>query len=496
MIRLPVNEMEWGIVGLTTLLALLCLTGLMLRRSLTSEKKQSDELRQAIRSKEDEMQQLVAKVAEKEARLENLQDDFHQLRQEYVILKTRAEDRQSQLIAMEQRLDSQQQEAQELLQELNAGKTELASLQTARDKDALHHAEKIRLLEESREKLTQEFQLLANRIFEANTRKLSEHSETQIKQVLNPIQDQLKDFRQKIEDVYEKESQQRFSLANEVKKLQTLNERISEDAIALTNALKGENKTAGNWGEVVLERILERSGLNKGQEYDVQVSQTGADGRRQQPDVVVRLPDNKSVIIDSKVSLLAYEQFHNAENDEDRATAIKQHLASIRQHVKNLSSKNYQEAIGIQSLDFVLLFVPIEGAFAAAVQQDSNLFAEAFELNVVIVSPSTLLATLRTIHNIWRYEYQSQNALEIARQAGNLYDKFVNFTQDLESIGQRLEQTQKAYDSAMGRLSTGRGNLVARVERLKQLGARASKQLPESLTSQEALQEIEEEDSL
>ncbi|WP_020406750.1 DNA recombination protein RmuC [Hahella ganghwensis] len=495
MIRLPVNELEWAIVGLTTLVVLLAVTALMLRRTLASEKQRIAELELALTSSREQAEQMESKIDEKEQRLEHLQDDFHQLRQEYVILKTRAEDRQGQLQSLEQQLAGQREETQELLRELNASKTELATLQTAREKESQHHADKLRLLEESREKLTQEFQLLANRIFETNTRKLSEHSESQIKLVLNPIQDQLKDFRKKIEDVYEKESQQRFSLASEVKKLQTLNERISEDAIALTNALKGENKTAGNWGEVVLERILERSGLTKGQEYDVQVSHTGADGRRQQPDVVVRLPDNKSVIIDSKVSLLAYEQYHNGEGDEERAAALKQHLASIRQHVKNLSSKNYQDAVGIESLDFVLLFVPIEGAFAA-VQQDANLFSDAFELNVVIVSPSTLLATLRTIHNIWRYEYQSQNAIEIARQAGNLYDKFVNFTTDLEAIGQRLEQTQKAYDGAMGKLSVGRGNLVARVEKLKQLGARASKQLPESLTAQESLAEPEEEDSM
>ena len=492
MIRLPVNEMEWGIVGLTMLLVLLSLTLVLLRKNLSHQRAEVSALADSIRDRDEEIARLQAVATEKESHYAILGQDLNELRQDYVVIKARAEDRQVLIASLESRIDNIQRESQATQTELNETRTRLATMQTAREQEATHHAEKLKLLEESREKLTQEFQVLANRIFEANTQKLSQHSEVQIKQVLNPIQDQLKDFRKKIEDVYEKESQQRFSLTSEIKRLQGLNERISEDAIALTNALKGENKTAGNWGEVVLERILERSGLTKGQEYDVQVSQISADGRRLQPDVVIRLPDNKSVIVDAKVSLLAYEQYHNADNEIDQNAALKQHLASIRQHVKNLGSKNYQEAIDVQSLDFVLLFVPIEGAFAAAIQQDAGLFSDAFEQNVMIVSPSTLLATLRTIHNIWRYEYQSQNAMEIAKQAGNLYDKFVNFTQDLQEIGQRLDQTQKAYDSAMGRLSSGRGNLVSRVERLKQLGARASKQLPENLTSQDELTEQED----
>ncbi len=492
MIRLPVDEMEWGIVGLTTLLVLLSLTLVLLRKNLRHQRNEVAALEDSLRARDEEIARLQTVGSDKENQYTALLQDLNQLRQDYVVIKARAEDRQILIASLESRMESLHQERQSTQAELNDARTNLATLQTTRQQESVHHAEKLKLLEESREKLTQEFQLLANRIFEANTQKLSQHSEVQIKQVLSPIQDQLKDFRKKIEDVYEKESQQRFSLASEIKRLQGLNERISEDAIALTNALKGENKTAGNWGEVVLERILERSGLTKGQEYDVQVNQTGADGRRLQPDVVIRLPDNKSVIVDSKVSLLAYEQYHNAENDDDRTTALKQHLVSLRQHVKNLGSKNYQDSVGVQSLDFVLLFVPIEGAFAVAVQQDASLFSDAFEQNVMIVSPSTLLATLRTIHNIWRYEYQSQNALEIAKQAGNLYDKFVNFTQDLQDIGTRLEQTQKSYEGAMSKLSVGRGNLVARVEKLKQLGARASKQLPENLTGQDELTEQED----
>jgi len=491
MIRLPVNEMEWGVVGLTMLLVLLTLTLVLLRKKFSHQSIEVSALAQSIRDRDEEITRLRSMATEKENHYASLAQDLNALRQDYVVMKARAEDRQEFIASLERRIENMQYESQATQIELNETRTRLATMQTARAQESTHQAEKLKLLEESREKLTQEFQLLANRIFEANTQKLSQHSEVQMKQVLNPIQDQLKDFRKKIEDVYEKESQQRFSLANEIKRLQGLNERISEDAIALTNALKGENKTAGNWGEVVLERVLERSGLTKGQEYDVQVNQISTDGRRLQPDVVIRLPDNKSVIVDSKVSLLAYEQYHNADNDTDQSAALKQHLASLRQHVKNLGSKNYQEAIDVKSLDFVLLFIPIEGAFTAAVQQDASLFSDAFEQSVMIVSPSTLLATLRTIHNIWRYEYQSQNAMEIAKQAGNLYDKFVNFTQDLQEIGQRLDQTQKAYDSAMGRLSSGRGNLVSRVERLKQMGARTSKQLPENLTGKDELTEQE-----
>ncbi|ABC31660.1 uncharacterized protein conserved in bacteria [Hahella chejuensis KCTC 2396] len=467
--------------GIGLAVALLALIGMMRQR----RQRRDLELRNAqiiekLLAREEEVARLQEACAEKTQRCESMQREVGVLQQSNAAVRARMESIHERYVQVEAAAKDKDANLSELTQALSAAQSELASLKTAAAKEQLHHQEKLKLLEASREALTQEFQLLANRIFESSTQKLSEFSQNNLKTILDPLNTQLNDFRKKVEDVYDKEAQQRFSLSAEIKKLQTLNERISDDAIKLTNALKGDNKAAGTWGEVILERILERSGLVKGREYEVQSAQRNEAGRRIQPDVIIRLPENKNVVVDSKVSLVAYEQYHNASDDSARIDYLKQHVLSVRQHIKGLSGKRYQDALGLNSLDFVLLFIPIEGAFAAAVQGDQSLFNEAFQLNVVIVSPSTLLATLRTIHNIWRYEHQSQNAQEIARQAGYLYDKFVNFVQDLEEVGQRLQQTQGAYDTAMGRLATGRGNLITRVEKLKQLGARAGKQLSES----------------
>jgi len=256
---------------------------------------------------------------------------------------------------------------------------------------------------------------------------------------------------------------------------------MSKDATNLTNALKGQTKTQGNWGEFILETILEKSGLVKGREYTVQESLTTHEGKRFQPDIIIKLPEGKTLIIDSKVSLNAYERFVSSEDERDRAANIKEHIASIRNHIKNLSSKNYQNLYDTKSLDFVLMFLPIEPALSLAIQNDMNLFNEAFEKNIVIVSPSTLLATLRTIASIWRQEHQNKNALDIARQSGALYDKFVGLLDDLKNIGDKIKATQNSYEDAMKKLSTGRGNLIGSVEKIKSLGAKTTKALPQNL---------------
>jgi DNA recombination protein RmuC len=343
------------------------------------------------------------------------------------------------------------------------------------------HQEKLQLLQQAREQMTLEFRQLANDILEQKGKTFNENSKLQLQQLLQPLGEKLSNFEKKVDDTYDKEAKQRFSLEREIKALLEMNARISADANRLTNALKGESKTQGTWGEVILERVLEKSGLVKGREYEVQLSLKDEDGRKGQPDVVVHLPENKDVIIDSKVSLTAYQSYFSATDDEQRAVLLKQHIASIRSHIKNLGGKNYQNLEGVRTLDYVLLFLPVEAAFTLAVQHDDNLFTEAFEQNIILVGPSTLLATLRTIQNIWRYEYQNKNAIEIARQAGLLYDKFAAFAQDLDKIGERLGQTHDAWNSAQNKLVSGRGNLVGRVERLKTLGARASKSLPEQL---------------
>ncbi len=336
-------------------------------------------------------------------------------------------------------------------------------------------------IEELQSKFVKEFENLANKILDEKSSKFTLQNKENLDQILKPLNENIKAFEKKVEDVYVNDTKERATLAQQIKTLHDLNQQMSRDATNLTNALKGETKSQGNWGEFILESLLEKSGLLKDREYFLQESITSEGGRRYQPDVIIRLPENKSVIIDSKVSLIAYEKFSSAENEDERLGSIKEHILSIRNHIKNLNGKNYQNLYGINGLDFVLMFLPIEPAFSLALQNDSGLFQEAYDKNIVIVSPTTLLATLRTIASIWRQENQNKNAIEIARQSGALYDKFVGFVEDLQTIGSRIEQTQNAYSDAMKKLSTGRGNLLNSAEKIRKLGAKTSKTLPQSM---------------
>ncbi|OEK02078.1 DNA polymerase V [Roseivirga sp. 4D4] len=336
-------------------------------------------------------------------------------------------------------------------------------------------------LEKLNQRFALEFKNLANEIFEEKSKRFTEQNKTNIHDLLNPLKEKIGEFQKKVEDSNKEGAERNASLVQQIKHLSDLNKQITKEAENLTKALKGDSKAQGNWGEVILERILEKSGLEKGREYETQVSETGDDGKRYQPDVVIKLPDNKHVIVDSKVSLTAYERFVNEEDDTERLTQLKLHINSIKAHVKGLSEKSYQNLYGLDGLDFVLLFIPIEPAFTLAVQHDPDLFNDAYAKNIVIVSPTTLIATLRTIASIWKQEYQNKNAIEIARQGGALYDKFQSFTEDLISIGKHLNGTQKAYQESMKKLSEGSGNLVKRAETLKKLGAKASKQMDERL---------------
>jgi DNA recombination protein RmuC len=362
---------------------------------------------------------------------------------------------------------------------------QIAHLQTTLHEQQKQNEEKLALLNDARTSLNAEFKNLAHEIFDAKQKTFNEQSKVQLDSVLKPLGEKIKDFEKRVADSYNQESKDRFSLIKEVKNLQELNSRISQDAINLTNALKGESKTQGTWGEVILERVLEKSGLVKGREYEVQISLKSEDGKRYQPDVIVHLPEGKDIIIDSKVSLTAYERYCSADGDGDggteRADALKLHIQSLRQHIKQLSEKDYHKLDGVRTLDFVFLFVPIEAAFSLGVQQDNDLYLDAFDKNIVMVAPSTLLATLRTIQNIWRYEQQNKNAQEIANKAGDLYDKFVNFVSDLEDVGTRLGTLQKSYDKAHNKLISGRGSLVGRAEVIKGLGAKVSKSLPQGM---------------
>lgn len=333
-------------------------------------------------------------------------------------------------------------------------------------------------IEELQEKFVKEFENLANKIFEEKSAKFTEQNKEKIGEILNPLKEKISEFEKKVEESSRESIKGHSSLKEQLEMLRQMNQQITQEAKNLTEALKGQSKTQGNWGEFILESILEKSGLVKGREYFVQESLVTEAGKRYQPDVIINLPENKSVIIDSKVSLNAYERYISSDDENEKLKALRDHIISIRSHLKSLSSKNYQTLYQLNSLDFVLMFMPIEPAFALAVQQDAGLFNEAFEMNIVIVSPSTLLATLRTIASIWRQENQNKNALEIAKQAGALYDKFVNFYNDLVDVGKKLDAAKDSYEEAMKKVHDGRGNLIAGVEKMKQLGAKASKSLP------------------
>ena len=342
------------------------------------------------------------------------------------------------------------------------------------------HQQRLSDLQGSRDELRAQFAELAGKIFDEREQRFADTSSERLGQLLDPLKERIQSFEKRVEESYQQEARERFSLGKELERLQQLNLRLSDEATNLTRALKGQ-KTQGNWGELILERVLEHAGLEKGREYQTQVSLKGPDGERFQPDVLIMLPGDKQVVVDSKVSLTAYQQYVGADDDVIGQVALKQHVLSLRNHVKGLAGKDYKRLEGLHSLDFVLLFVPIEAAFSAALQAEPNLFQEAFDRNIVIVSPTTLLATLRVIDSLWKQERQSQNAREIAERAGWLYDKFVLFIQDLDEVGNRLQQLDKAYAAARNKLTEGRGNLVSRSEQLKLLGARASKSLPADL---------------
>ncbi|WGL65435.1 DNA recombination protein RmuC [Pseudomonas sp. CW003PS] len=356
-----------------------------------------------------------------------------------------------------------------------------AELQENRD----NQQQRLDDLQGARNELRAQFSELASKIFDEREQRFAETSQQRLGQLLDPLKERIQAFEKRVDESYQQEARERFSLSKELERLQQLNQRLGDEATNLTRALKGQ-KTQGNWGELVLERVLEHAGLEKGREYHTQVSLKSAGGERFQPDVLIRLPGDRQVIVDAKVSLSAYQQYVSAVDEPLRQQALKQHLISLRSHLKGLSGKDYQRLEGLHSLDFVLLFVPIEAAFAAALQAEPDLFQEAFEQQVVIVSPTTLLATLRVIDSLWRQERQGQNAREIAERAGQLYDKFVAFVADLDEMGSRLQQLDKAYASARNKLVDGRGNLIGRVENLKLLGARASKSLATELLERSA----------
>ena len=336
-------------------------------------------------------------------------------------------------------------------------------------------------VEQLQEKFTKEFENLANKILEEKTVKFTEQNKENLKNILSPLQDRIQLFEKKVEDTHKESIDYHAALRQQILGLREMNEQMSKETINLTKALKGDSKMQGNWGELVLERVLEKSGLEKDREYFVQQSHTTEEGNRVFPDVIINLPDGKKMIIDSKVTLTAYERFINEEDDNLKNQHLKEHVVSINRHVEQLGNKNYQDLYQMESPDFVLLFIPIESAFAVALNEDTTLYNKAFEKNIVIVTPSTLLATLRTIDSMWTNQKQQENSIEIARQAGALYDKFEGFVADLIKIGKKMDEAKIEYGNAMNKLVDGKGNLVNSVEKLKKMGAKAKKALPEAI---------------
>ena len=377
-------------------------------------------------------------------------------------------------IELQKEIKNSQLEKEELLRLNTRQDSEIKNLQLKLEE---HQAE----VENLQKKFTNDFEVLANKILEEKSNKFTEQNKENIKNILNPLQEKIKGFEDKVDKTHKESIDYHAALRQQILGLKELNQQMSKDTLNLTKALKGDSKMQGNWGELVLERVLEKSGLEKDREYFVQQSFTTDEGSRVLPDVVIHLPDNKKMIVDSKVSLTAYERFINEDDEGLKEQFLKEHVNSLKRHIEQLSAKKYEDLYQIESPDFVLLFIPIEPAFAVALNSDSHLYNKAFEKNIVIVTPSTLLATLRTIDSMWNNEKQQRNALEIARQAGALYDKFHGLLADLINIGKRIDDSKKEYSNAMNKLFDGRGNLINSVEKLKKMGAKAKKALPEKI---------------
>lgn len=416
-----------------------------------------------------------------EERVSSLQQQIEQLKQQS----------QNELLGVEKQLVQAHAERDSLRQAKDALSIQLTKKETDFDNLLERMREQRQETDELREKFTKEFENLANKILEEKSVKFTEQNKENLKNILSPLQEKIHLFEKKVEDTHKESIDYHAALRQQILGLRDMNEQMSKETLNLTRALKGDTKMQGNWGELILERVLQKSGLEKDREYYVQQSHVNDEGSRIQPDVVINLPDGKKMIVDSKVSLVAYERFVNEEDEMLKTVHLKEHINSIKRHVDQLSDKNYHDLYKIESPDFVLLFIPMEPAFAIALNDDATLYSKAFERNIVIVTPTTLLATLRTIDSMWTNQKQQENAYEIARQAGALYDKFEGFVSDLTKVGNKMKDAQSEYQNAMGKLVDGRGNIITSIEKLKKMGAKAKKALPENILNR-ALQNEEE----
>ena len=432
------------------------------------------------------------------ATLEQTKQQYSLATEQYQLVSVKLATAEQQLLNWQDRENDwhlQEEAFAQIQHELSHIRVENSRLSTQLQHEREAFEEKLVLLNEARTSLTDQFKSLANDILEEKSKRFSEQNQASLIQLLNPLHERMQGFSQLVQNTYEKESKQRTTLETELKNLQLLNAQLHNDAKALTDALAGtQNKNQGNWGEMILEKVLESSGLHKGREYVLQASSTVIDEfgrqRRLQPDVLINLPENKQIIIDAKTSLTAYVRYTQATDTKSADQALASHIQSVRQHIKDLSAKNYDEIEGLNSLDFVFMFIPVEPAYLLALQQDNQLFDDCFQKRIMLVGPSTLLATLRTIAHIWRNEQQNQNALNIAKEGGNLYDKFVVFVNTLEGVGKNLDQAQGQFQRAMKQLSSGRGNLINRANKLRQLGIQTNKTLTDTYQTGEDEEEM------
>ncbi len=440
-------------------------------KSSSVSRKSYEELQQNFNQKEADFNKIIAEIsAQNKAQIQKIAEQQELNERQNSEIKDLQKDK-NQLIGLKSQLAAQNESLQQLL---DSQKEEIVKIQ---------------------EEAKLQFENLANKILEEKTLKFTEQNQQNLKNILNPLQEKITDFEKKVENTHKESIDYHAALRQQILGLKEMNLQMSKETLNLTKALKGDSKIQGNWGELVLERVLEKSGLEKGREYEIQKSFTTEEGNRVQPDVIINLPDGKKMIVDSKVSLTAYEKYINEEDDEQKSSFLKEHVNSLKRHVEQLGSKNYQHLYQMESPDFVLLFIPIEPAFAIALNEDTQLYNKAFERNIVIVTPSTLLATLRTIDSMWTNQKQQENAYEIARQAGALYDKFDGFVTDLVKIGKKMDEAKTEYEGAMNKLVDGKGNLITSVQKLKIMGAKAKKSLPDAILNRanSSLENLDEE---
>ena len=440
-------------------------------KSSSVSRKSYEELQQNFNQKEADFNKIIAEIsAQNKAQIQKIAEQQELNFKQNTDIEKLQNDK-NQLIGLKSQLAAQNESLQQLL---DSQKEEIVKIQ---------------------EEAKLQFENLANKILEEKTLKFTEQNQQNLKNILNPLQEKITDFEKKVENTHKESIDYHAALRQQILGLKEMNLQMSKETLNLTKALKGDSKIQGNWGELVLERVLEKSGLEKGREYEIQKSFTTEEGNRVQPDVIINLPDGKKMIVDSKVSLTAYEKYINEEDDEQKSSFLKEHVNSLKRHVEQLGSKNYQHLYQMESPDFVLLFIPIEPAFAIALNEDTQLYNKAFERNIVIVTPSTLLATLRTIDSMWTNQKQQENAYEIARQAGALYDKFDGFVTDLVKIGKKMDEAKTEYEGAMNKLVDGKGNLITSVQKLKIMGAKAKKSLPDAILNRanSSLENFEEE---